>query len=665
MCGIAGFFCNSMSLDVSELTSTIGRMTNFIAHRGPDDAGTWIDEKRCVVLGHRRLSILDLSSSGHQPMISASGRYVLVFNGEIYNYRDLRKELDCGLAMSYSAGQMGARIWHGHSDTEVMLAAFEQWGVEEALCRFNGMFAFALWDCRERMLHLARDRFGEKPLYYGWMGNTFLFASELKALKAHPAWKGEIDRGALALYMRHTYIPAPYSIYRGVRKLPPAHVLSIPISAEPCDVPEARAYWSAKAWAEEGIRNPFVAGESDLIGELGLLLRNAVMVRMEADVPLGAFLSGGIDSSAVVALMQEQSSRPVKTFTIGFHEDGYNEAIRAKEVARYLGTEHTELYVSVREAVSVISQLPFIYDEPFADSSQIPTYLISKLTRGQVTVALSGDGGDELLGGYNRYSWGQLIWRWLKLVPHPVRVVMMNQLAKLTHQQWGKLFAGVDPIWPNRLKVTLPGDKIHKLLKVLDSRTPEMMYRELVTFWSPQSVVLGAIEPTTALTDDSQQAKIQDLIRRMMFMDIVTYLPDDILTKVDRASMAVSLEARVPFLDHRIYEFVCKLPTDMNVRNGQGKWPLRQILYKYVPKSLVDRPKMGFGVPISAWLRGPLRNWAEGLLDNSHMEQQGFLDSYVVRKKWKEHISGTHNWSSQLWTILMFQAWLDAQYGEL
>lgn len=660
MCGLVGFF-QAPVLGGNDLAGIVSHMTDAIIHRGPDDGGIWVDVEAGIALGHRRLSILDLSPQGHQPMISSSGRYVIAFNGEIYNYRALREDLARLLFSSTSAQENGSGNWRGHSDTEVMLAAFEYWGVEGALSRFNGMFAFALWDSKEGVLHLARDRFGEKPLYYGWMGETFLFGSELKAMKAHSSWRGEIDRGALALYMRHTYIPAPYSIYSGIHKLLPAHMLSIPLSAENRETPQSRAYWSAKAVVEAGVRHPFEGNEAEAVASLDGLLRNAVKLRMEADVPLGAFLSGGIDSSVVVALMQSQSLRPVKTFTIGFHEEDYNEAKHAKAVAKHLGTEHTELYVTAAEAMAVIPQLPKIYDEPFSDSSQIPTFLVSKMTQRHVTVALSGDGGDELFGGYNRYFWGQDIWRKVGWMPKSARVAMARGLTALPPQQWNRIFAGMKPILPRGLQANLPGDKLHKLAGVLACASPEVMYRGLVSFWNPESVVLGASEPPTALTDHGQWADIPDFTQRMMFLDLVSYLPDDILAKVDRASMAVSLEARVPLLDHRVAEFAWTLPLDMKIRDGQGKWPLRQVLYEYVPRELIERPKMGFGVPIGMWLCGPLREWAENLLDEARLQKEGFFNPSAVREKWDEHLAGSRNWAAQLWCVLMFQAWLESQ----
>lgn len=636
-------------------------MAKAIAHRGPDHSGVWVDAQTGIALGHRRLAILDLSPQGHQPMVSFSGRYVIAFNGEIYNYRAIRKELESPLSHSSSAMEGEVVCWSGHSDTEVMLAAFERWGVEGALSHFNGMFAFALWDRQDRVLHLVRDRLGEKPIYYGWMGDTFLFGSELKAMMAHPAWRGEIDRGALALYMRHTYIPAPYSIYTGIRKLLPAHILRISLPTRSREAPQSRAYWSAKAAAEAGLRHPFAGNEAEAVESLHDLLRDAVKLRMEADVPLGAFLSGGIDSSAVVALMQAQSTNPVKTFTIGFEVPSYNEAGFAKEVARHLGTEHAELYVTAAEAMGVIPNLPQIYDEPFADSSQIPTFLVSRMTRQHVTVALSGDGGDELFGGYKRYFWGRDIWRKVGWMPKSARVAMERGLTSLSPEGWDRIFSAMGIMLPRRLRANLAGEKLHKLAEVLGCASAEAMYRGLVSFWEPRSVVLDASESPTALTDRGQWADLPDFTQRMSFLDTVSYLPDDILAKVDRASMAVSLEGRMPLLDHRVAEFAWTLPLEIKIRGGKGKWPLRQILYKYVPKGLIERPKMGFGVPIDVWLRGPLREWAENLLDNTRVKKEGFLNPSIVCRKWSEHLSGSQNWSSQLWTVLMFQAWLELQ----
>lgn len=646
MCGIAGFLDLSSNGNSDRLQAKVVRMVHTLVHRGPDDSGTWVDAETRIALGHRRLAIVDLSPEGHQPMVSVDGRYVIVFNGEIYNFLELRRQLE----------QLGHRF-RGHSDTEVMLAAFSQWGLDTAVKSFNGMFAFALWDKQERVLHLGRDRLGEKPLYYTWLGQTFLFASELKALTAYPNFNPEINRDALALYLRHNYIPAPYSIYQGVYKLPPACVLTVPVgkaTAQP--VP----YWSVKSIAEAGITHPFTGSETAAIAQLDSLLRDAVSLRMVADVPLGAFLSGGVDSSTVVALMQAQSNQPVKTFSIGFYEDSYNEAKYAKAVAQHLGTDHTELYVTPAEAIAVIPKLPALYDEPFADSSQIPTFLVAQLARQHVTVSLSGDGGDELFAGYNRYFWGRRIWQQIGWIPYPLRNAAARVLMVRSPQSWNHTFANLQPVLPKSLKQQNPGDKLHKLAEVLAVESPEAMYKGLVSHWKdPEAVVTGSFEPITTLNDSQGWANLPDFTQRMIYLDTVTYLPDDILVKVDRATMGVSLEARVPLLDHRIVEFAWQIPLSMKIHKGQGKWLLRQVLYKYVPPSLIERPKMGFGVPIDNWLRSSLRDWAEALLSEQRLRQEGFFNPLPIRQKWAEHLSGDRNWQYYLWNVLMFQAWLD------
>ena len=621
-------------------------MTDTLIHRGPDDGGVWEDTRSGVALGNRRLAIVDLSPEGHQPMHSASGRYVLAFNGEIYNFWALREELE-GLG----------HLFRGHSDTEVMLAAFTEWELEGALERFNGMFAFALWDREERSLYLARDRLGEKPLYYGWMGETFLFSSELKALKVHPTFRGEISRNALTLYLRYQYIPAPYTIYEGISKLSPGTRLTID---EAGNVSGPVPYWSAKEAAERGVTNPFSGSDTEAVDELDGMLRDSVRMRMVADVPLGAFLSGGIDSSAVVAAMQSQSDRPVRTFSIGFYEEEYSEAEHAKAVARHLGTEHTELYVTPEEAMSVIPKLPTLYDEPFSDPSQIPTYLVSQLARRHVTVSLSGDGGDELFAGYNRYFWVESIWGKVGWMPQGLRSALAEALTAVSPQGWERAFKKLGPVLPTKARQRIPGDKLHKLAEVLTVKNPEAMYLNLVSLWKrPDAVVIGGSEPLVTLTDPGQWADLPDLTQRMMYLDTVTYLPDDILVKVDRASMGVSLEGRVPFLDHRLVEFAWRVPLGMKIKDGKSKWLLRQVLNQYVPKKLIERPKMGFGVPIDAWLRKPLRGWAEALLDERRLRREGFFDPRPIREKWAEHLSGKRNWQYPLWDVLMFQAWLE------
>ena len=636
-----------MGQSTTELTSSVRSMVAAIRYRGPDDSGVWCDERAGIGLGHARLSILDLSPEGHQPMVSVSGRYVIVFNGEVYNFAELRSELEI-------VGQK----FRGHSDTEIMLAAFEEWGIEKAVPRFVGMFAFALWDRHTRTLTLGRDRLGEKPLYYGWQGETLLFGSELKALRAHPAFMAEVDRNALALLLRHNYIPAPYSIYQGISKLLPGCLLTVSLSQRN---PRIAPYWSGKQAIEAGVTHPFEGSESTAVSALEALLKDAVGQQMVADVPLGAFLSGGVDSSTVVALMQAQSSRPVKTFTVGFHEEGYDEAPHAKSVARHLGTEHTELYVMPKEAMSVIPRLPVLYDEPFSDSSQIPTFLVSELARRHVTVSLSGDGGDELFGGYNRYFWATNIWRRVGWAPQPMRSALAGALMALPPSAWNGVFMSLSRFLPVGWRYANPGDKLHKLAEVLAVRTPEEIYLGLVSHWKqPTEVVRGSHEPPTVLTDPARWADLPDFEQRMMYLDQMTYLPDDILTKVDRAAMGVSLETRVPFLDHRVVEFAWSLPLSMKIRHGQGKWLLRQVLYRHVPKELMERPKMGFGVPIDMWLRGPLKGWAEELLDEARLQREGYFNPRPIRRKWAEHLTGRRNWSYYLWDVLMFQAWLEA-----
>ncbi len=646
MCGITGFLDTSENTDQASFQATIARMMGTIRHRGPDDEGEWLDPQSGVTLGFRRLSILDLSPTGHQPMFSADDRYVIVFNGEIYNFNQLRSEL-AGLGHSF----------RGHSDTEIVLASICQWGILETVRRCNGMFAFALWDRREHRLTLVRDRLGIKPLYYGWAGSVFLFGSELKALKAHPAFPAEIDRGALALYLRYNYIPAPYTIYSGFRKLMPGTLLTL-TGNKPGELPEPELYWSARQMAESGVAHPFEGSDQAAVGELDSLLRESIRDRMIADVPLGAFLSGGIDSSTVVALMQVQSRRPIQTFTIGFNESGYDEAGYARGIARHLGTDHTELYVTPQEAQAVIPHLPALFDEPFSDSSQIPTFLISELARRHVTVSLSGDGGDELFGGYNRYTWVQKIWNAMGWLPAPLRSFGSATLDRLPPAAWDGLLS--NRLIPSRWRFSEPGEKIRKVSEILSAGNPEAVYLDLISHWKdPSAVVRGALEPPTLLTCQDARARFPDLASWMMYTDLVTYLPDDILVKVDRASMGNSLEARVPYLDdHRVVEFAWRLPMKMKIRDGKGKWLLRQVLYQYVPERMLERPKQGFGVPIDAWLKGPLRAWAEALLDKQRLKDEGFFYPEPILQKWQEHLTGKHNWQYHLWDILMFQAWL-------
>lgn len=637
MCGIAGYWDKS-----GADASIVERMATRIRHRGPDDAGVWLNEEGSLALAHRRLSIIDISPAGHQPMVSPCGRFTLVYNGEIYNHQDLRTELE-------EAG--GHFDWRGHSDTETLLAGLRHWGVEGALKRLNGMFAFALWDKVERSLFLARDRMGEKPLYYGCSGGVFLFGSELKSLRVHPHWQGDIDRNALTLYMRHNYVPTPWSIYQGISKLPPAHFVVVREAGQ--IVSEPRCYWDLRQIAARGSADANGSPEG-LIDELDELLRDAISKRMIADVPLGAFLSGGFDSSTVVALMQAQSARPVKTFTIGFHEKNYNEAEHAKAVAMHLGTDHTELYLTPEEAMAVIPRLPAIWDEPFSDSSQIPTLLVSELARQHVTVSLSGDGGDELFCGYSRYTQGYQIWRAMSLLPTPLRRAVGGLMQAIP----GAPLESLVRFLPKRFQVPHLADRLPKLGDVVKEDSSELYYRRLVSHWkNPSTVVRGGIEPITIFDTPERLPKLPGLRERMMYMDSLTYLPDDILTKVDRASMAVSLEARVPLLDHRVVEFSWRVPTTLKYRDGKAKWLLREVLYRYVPRELMERPKMGFGVPIDAWLCGPLREWAEELLDEKRLLEEGFFEPAPIRKMWHEHVTGKRRWHYYLWDVLMFQAW--------
>jgi len=643
MCGIAGFWSPRFTEDAREIATA---MASRIRHRGPDDEGCWVDAEAGIALAHRRLSIVDLSPLGRQPMTSPSGRFLITFNGEVYNHRELRRDLssDPGLGIRF----------RGQSDTEVMLAAIEAWGLRRAVDRFIGMFAFALWDRRERELHLVRDRLGVKPLYYGWAGGAFVFGSELKALAAHPEFDARINRDAVALLLRYAYIPAPHSIYAGIHKLMPGTMLRIR-SPHPTAL-SASTYWSADDVAANGLAHPFTGTPEEAVGEVERLLQAAVGLRMIADVPLGAFLSGGIDSSTVTAVMQAQSHRPVRTFTIGSFDPDCNEAPPARAVAQHLGTDHTELYVSPQDALDVIPQMPAVYDEPFADPSQVPTYLLSRLTRQHVTVALSGDGGDELFAGYNRHLWAPRMWNAAQRIPSSVRAGAARALTAASPQAWTTAFRGVARFLPARWNHRAPGEKLHKLARILAAPTAEELYERLASRWEdPTGVVLDASEPARGMT---VPGACREFTTRMLYLDLVTYLPDDILTKVDRATMACALEAREPLLDHRLVELAWRLPVSLKIHGGESKWPLRQILHKHVPARLVERAKSGFGLPIGQWLRGPLRPWAEDLLSEHRVKAEGFFNAGAIQAKWSEHVSGRRNYQDELWAVLMFQAWL-------
>lgn len=632
MCGINGIL--SSNGGAREHLADIARsMADTLTHRGPDDSGIWTDSKAGITLGHRRLAILDLTPSGRQPMTSPCGRFVLCHNGEIYNHNDLRREL----------GRAG-HAFEGTSDTETMLAAFREWGVQGAVNRFIGMFAFALWDSRERQLFLARDRVGIKPLYYGRVAGSFIFGSELKALKAFPGFDADIDRNSLALYFRHNYIPAPYSIYKGIRKLPPGSILTVDGNG----TSTIDTYWSIRDVWTHGARTPLDCSRDEAAGELERLLSDAVTMRLLSDVPLGVFLSGGIDSSTVAALAQAASPVPIRTFSIGFDDPAFNEAEQARQVADHLGTNHTELYLTPRDLLDTVPLIPKFWDEPFADSSQIPTYCLSRLTRQHVSVALSGDGGDELFSGYERYTAINRAWNQVRFIPLGVRKLLAAVGKRVPAKLWG--LAGS------------MGPKIHWRLDALGCEDYDSLYHFLLSNnRDPERFVTGSTEPVTPFTEKADLSGRTNLdhFQTMSLIDLQTYLPDDILTKVDRASMGVALEARVPLLDHRVVEFAARVPTSWKIHENEGKQLLKHVLYKHVPQALIDRPKKGFAVPIDSWLKRELRDWAETLLDERTIRSQGFIDSDQVRFMWREYLAGQRNWFSHLWDVLMFQAWLE------
>lgn len=638
MCGIAGLVGAAPKNGGRNVDDIAESMAASLTHRGPDDQGIWLDAAAGAALIHRRLSIVDLSPAGHQPMVSADQRFVITYNGEVYSHQPVGREL----------AARGIKF-RGHSDTEVILEAVAASGIEATVAWLIGMFAIALWDRRDRTLTLIRDRLGIKPLYWAKFGDLFLFGSELKALRAHPGWTPRIDQSAVAAFMRHNYIPAPHTIYEGVHKLEPGTILTLPWQGEP----RITRFWDARAVAHDGTASPFTDDDAELTEQLETLLQDAVSRRMIADVPLGAFLSGGIDSSTVVALMQNAGAGKVKTFSIGFDIPGFDEAPYAAAVARHLQTEHTELTVTSQQALDVIPKLPQWYDEPFADSSQIPTYLVSAMTRRHVTVALSGDGGDELFAGYNRYQMTQRFWRALSLMPRSMRKGAAAALTAVRPDCWNSLLS----VLPSRLRLPQIGDKLHKAAAVLELDSADALYHRLVSHWDPSAIMPQASEPRSILHDEAVAKEFPDLLERMQFLDLVTYLPDDILTKVDRASMAVALEARVPLLDHRVVEFSWRLPRAAKVRHNTSKWILRQILYRHVPPALVERPKMGFGIPLGEWLRGPLRDWAEALLNERRLREAGLLDYAMVSRYWQEHLDGRRNWQYLLWDVLMLESW--------
>lgn len=648
MCGITGGWSGH---GTRELLDALPKMAAQLSHRGPDDHGCWSDVEAGICLAHRRLSILDLSPAGHQPMVSASGRWVIVFNGEIYNHAGFREELE-------RAGS--APAWRGHSDTETLLAGIEAFGVAGALKRSVGMFALVVWDRQERALWLARDRMGEKPLYYGWSRGAFIFGSELKALRVYPGFNAAVEPQALSLYLRHSAVPAPFSIYKGISKLLPGHWIRLGWEDLNAGIsPAPTAYWSAADCAQRGRAEQFSGSEDDAVAVLERLLFEAVGKQMLADVPLGAFLSGGIDSSLVVSLMQAQSNRPVRTYSIGFKEDLYNEAMHAAAVARHLGSDHTELYVTSADALSIIPRLPTIYDEPFADSSQIPMVLVSELARKNVLVALSGDGGDELFGGYSRHFLAAHWWPRISRIPRPLRSALATVMLAPDAASWDRAYERLKNFLPPKFHVTLPGQKIHKAAPVLAAPTGQALYEGLISHWDPASIMQTPVE--SSAFGPARGPWFLGLAERMMLEDACHYLPDDILVKVDRAAMSCGLETRVPMLDHRVFEFAWTLPMNYKIRGGLGKYLLRKLLARHVSPALTDRPKMGFGVPIDNWLRGPLKDWAAALLAPSRLRDEGYFHPGPITKRWNEHQSGARNWQHHLWDILMFQAWLENQ----
>jgi asparagine synthase (glutamine-hydrolysing) len=643
MCGFAGILTTNLAR--GSLREAVVRMTGPIAHRGPDDSGEWVDEDAGVALGFRRLAIIDLSAQGHQPMTSATGRYEIIFNGEVFNFEALRRELE----------PFSPR-YRGHSDTEVILAAFEAWGISAAVKKFVGMFAIAVWDRQERSLTLMRDRLGIKPLFVYRQPGLVTFGSEIKALHAGPAFDRAIDDDAVAQYLRYLYVPAPRSIFRNVIKLPPGQLLTIRDASKP--LPDPVPYWSVEEAARRGLSDPVRGSDEEVINEFDRQLSDAVRLRMEADVPLGALLSGGIDSSTVVALLQEQSSRPVKTFSVAFDAEEHNEAHHAARLAQHLGTDHTEVLLTGNDALAVVPRLSEIFDEPHADTSQIPAFLICGVARRSVTVALTGDGGDEVYGGYNRYTYGEGMLQRVMRVPRPARRMVAAGIDAISPESWNRAHRFVSPVLPRALRQRLPGEKLHKLGKLMGSDSVPLAYRSLVSAWqNPEALLLSPPQHADGVQALLCRAWPERLLHRMMLTDQLTYLPDDQLAKVDRVSMAVSLEVRVPLLDHRLVEFSWRLPPSMKIRDGKGKWILRQVLYRRVPQAFVERPKMGLSVPLGQWLRGPLRPWAEDLLSTERIEREGMLRAEPIRETWKHLLAGRDESALAIWSMLMLRAW--------
>lgn len=642
MCGISGIY----SLDKSSeaLRKIAINMSQSLIHRGPDDSGIWVNKEKNLAFSHRRLAIIDISDSGHQPMTSKCGRYTIVFNGEIYNHSKLRKKLE----------SLGIGNWNGSSDTEVLLEAISFWGLKLTLQKSEGMFALALWDSIENKLHLARDRFGEKPLYYGYINKDFVFASELKALKVHPNFNNELDRDSISDFLQYSYISHPKSIYKNILKLPPAKILSINLKNNTTNL---LTYWSLEAEIPNNAANK-LSNENELLTTLHDQLTNAVNDQMLADVPVGAFLSGGIDSSLIVALMQKLSNSKVNTFSIGFSDAAYDESYYAREVSKYLGTQHTELIVSPKELLDVVPKIPELYDEPFADSSQVPSFLVSQLARSNVTVALSGDGGDEVFGGYNRHLWSQNVWVKMKKLPHWLRKFLSFVISLPSEKRWNQIYSLIEFILPLRYRIRLPGEKMKKVAISLSALSIEDLYVCLTSLWLEADKVVLREDKTI---NNFHDINGQNAVEQIMFLDLGIYLPGDILTKVDRASMGVSLETRIPFLNHKVVEFAWRMPTKMKINNGESKWALRQLLKTYIPNNLINRPKMGFGIPIESWLRGPLYNWALDLLNEDLINKDGYLAYSEIEKIWHEHQSGKINHHHKLWNVLMFQMWLHSK----